>query len=168
MSPSVQTIALFRDIVGRKVFKKHIFETSFKEAKYCDDLDEEKDKYIRIPNSITAIGKDAFYHCESLKKIVIPNHGLASPYSVTSIGDCAFANCESLEEIIIPNSVTSIGDSAFWGCVSLKEIIIPNSVKSIGECAFYYCKSLKEIVIPKSVTSIGKNAFSKKTNVIYE
>ena len=84
MTPSIETIALFREVAGRKPFKKYVFEPSFKEAKYCDDLDEEKDKYIRIPNSITAIGKDAFYHCESLKEIVIPK-------SVTSIGENAFS-----------------------------------------------------------------------------
>jgi len=145
MTPSIETIALFREVAGRKPFKKYVFEPSFKEAKYCDDLDEEKDKYIRIPNSITAIGKDAFYHCESLKKIVIPNHGLASPYSVTSIGYCAFSNCTSLKEIIIPKGVTNIGNYAF-----------------------YDCKNLKEIVIPSSVTHIGTNVFPKWTKVIYE
>ena len=48
-------------------------------------------------------------------------------YSVTSIGDGAFFWCESLTSIQIPNSVTSIGACAFCGCTSLTSIEIPNS-----------------------------------------
>ena len=36
---------------------------------------------------------------------------------VTSIGDRAFYNCEYLTSITIPNSVTSIGSSAFYECI---------------------------------------------------
>ena len=38
-------------------------------------------------------------------------------YSVTSIGNSAFYNCNSLTSVTIPNSVTSIGNSAFYGCI---------------------------------------------------
>ena len=45
------------------------------------------------------------------------------------IGDWAFYGCESLKSINIPNSVTSIGDSAFEWCDSLKSIYIPKGTK---------------------------------------
>ena len=51
--------------------------------------------------SVTSIGKNAFYYCEALTSITIPN-------SVTSIGDWAFRECSSLTSVTIPNSVTSI------------------------------------------------------------
>ena len=51
---------------------------------------------------------------------VIPSDG-----SVTSIGDYAFYNCNGLTSITIPDSVTSIGSSAFSGCNSLTSITIP-------------------------------------------
>ena len=44
--------------------------------------------------------------CTSLTSVTIPN-------SVTSIGRCAFYGCTSLTSITIPDSVTSIGDEAF-------------------------------------------------------
>ena len=113
---------------------------------------------IEIPSSIdgqkiTSIGDYAFYECDSLKSIVIPN-------SVTSIGNYAFALCTSLTSIEIPNSVTSIGDRAFSCCYSLTSIVIPNSVTSIGDWAFSSCRSLTSIEIPNSVTSIGDGAFA--------
>ena len=48
----------------------------------------------------------------------------------------AFYGCESLTSVTIPNSVTSIGGGAFRGCTSLKSVTIPNSVTSIGFWAF--------------------------------
>ena len=47
----------------------------------------------------------------------------------------AFYYCESLETIEIPNSVEEIGKEAFEGCSALKSIKIPKSVKKIGENA---------------------------------
>ena len=106
-----------------------------------------------IPNSVTSIGDNAFWHRAKLTEIIIPN-------SVASIGEGAFARCVELTEIIIPDSVTSIGGSAFWECTALASLTIPNSVKSIGEWAFSGCTGLTEIVIPDSVTSIGELTFA--------
>lgn len=99
----------------------------------CDDL-----KSIILPNSVTTIGRYAFAGCRSLTNITIPN-------SVTWIGGYAFAGCTSLTDITIPNSVTTIGSSAFYNCISLTDITIPNSVTTIEDSAFYYCSRLKEI-----------------------
>ena len=62
-----------------------------------------------------------------------------SIYSVTSIGDKAFYECNSLTSVTIPNSVTSIGNMAFYECSGLTSITIPNSVTSIGDYAFCGC-----------------------------
>ena len=58
---------------------------------------------------------------------------------VKVIGDRAFFSCEYLKDVNIPNSVTSIGDASFMACDSLNSIDIPNSVTSIGSNAFAYC-----------------------------
>ena len=105
-----------------------------------------------IPNSVTSIGNDAFYHCYRLTSVTIPN-------SVTSIGDWAFYYCASLTSVTIPDSVTSIGYASFGNCDSLTSVTIPNSVTSIGNDAFRHCDSLTRVTIPNSVTSIGNYAF---------
>ena len=107
---------------------------------------------ITIPNSVTSIGDGAFKMCKSLQSVTIPN-------SVTSIGKEAFSSCDSLQSITIPNSVKSIGNRAFYLCESLQSVTIPNSVTSIGDAAFWGCKYLQSITIPNSVRNIGNHAF---------
>ena len=85
---------------------------------------------------------------------VIPDDG-----SVTSIEAKAFYYCEFLMNVTIPDGVTSIGDGTFWGCTHLTSIIIPDSVTSIGEDAFRFCLHLTSVTIPDSVTSIPESAF---------
>jgi len=77
------------------------------------------------------------------------------PNSVTSIGTNAFYGCESLTNVIIGTNVTSIGNDAFVWCSGLTSVTIPDSVTKIGDYAFYDCSSLTNVTIGKGVTSIG-------------
>ena len=54
------------------------------------------------------------------------------PDTVKAIGEDAFYGCTGLTSVTIPNSVTSIGNSAFYGCTGLTSVTIPNSVTWIG------------------------------------
>ena len=134
-----------------------------------------------IPDSVTSIGRYAFYGCTSLTSVTIPGSvtsigvyafdscasliSVTIPDGVTSIGDSAFDYCTSLTSVTIPGSVTSIGDSVFYHCTSLASVTIPDSVTSIGRYAFAYCKSLTSVAIPDGVTSIGEKAFSQCTSL---
>lgn len=91
--------------------------------------------------SVVGIGQFAFYECEGLVSVKIPN-------SVTSIGEGAFAYCSSLNSISIPNSVKNIDNGAFYEC-SIKSIVIPNSVTSIGYDVFSNCNKLESISVDK-------------------
>jgi hypothetical protein len=112
---------------------------------------------ITVPSTlggcpVTSIGDYAFYGCNSLTSVSIPN-------SVTSIGGWAFDVCYSLTGVTIPDSVTSIGSSAFGNCWSLTSVTIPDGVTNIGDYAFYCCRSLASLEIPHSVTNIGDSVF---------
>ena len=114
---------------------------------------------ITFKKDITTIGKRAFYECDNLLEIFIPN-------SVEEIGESAFGYCASLVNITIPDGVTAIGRYAFLQCDNLTEIIIPKSVYNIEEGVFSYCDKLKEIIIPKNVTSIKRATFSDCPNLV--
>lgn len=104
--------------------------------------------------NVTVIGDYAFYGCNSLTSITIPD-------GVTSIGEGAFYNCASLSSIAIPDSVTAIEYSAFSYCISLTSIAFGDGseLSSIGERAFYDCHSLTSIAIPDGVTSMASEVF---------
>lgn len=99
--------------------------------------------------SVTSIGWGAFYLCNELTSVTIPN-------SVLIIDNSAFSSCSGLTSITIPNSVTSIGSFAFYGC-SITSVTIPNSVISIGNNAFSGCDNLILLcsIPPKAQGAIG-------------
>ncbi len=94
-----------------------------------------------IPNTVTAIGANAFKGITGMSSIEIPD-------SVVSIGDNAFAFCFDLTgDLVIPNSVTHIGESAFFQCEGLDgKLVIGESVSSIGDWAFRKCSHISEAV----------------------
>lgn len=119
----------------------------------CDSL-----KTVIIPNTVKAIGRSAFDYCLSLTSVIIPD-------SVKSIDRRAFSDCNSLTSIVIPDSVISIGDSVFENCISLTNVMIGNGVTSIGECVFSDCYCLTSITIGNGVTNIGTRMFECCSNL---
>lgn len=90
---------------------------------------------VQIPESVMAIGKEAFCHCHRLESITIPE-------GVHMIGDYAFANCYKLATIHLPESLNVIGDDIFYNCNRLSGIYIPKGFKSIYEALLPDYKSI--------------------------
>jgi len=95
----------------------------------------------KVPDSVVAIEKAAFSHCEQLETIVLPP-------SIQSLGENVFIGCKKLKSVVFTSSITQIGDWCFSECESLEIIDIPLTTEHIGQKTFYNCKSLKKIVIP--------------------
>ena len=76
---------------------------------------------IKLPDSITYIGKYAFGKCEGLTRINIP-------IGVTYIGDHAFSRCTSLTNVILPSSVSYVGSYAFYGWTSSQIVYLKDGI----------------------------------------
>ena len=142
--------------------------------------------YNEIEYSVISVEPCAFYDCQSLMSIKLPE-------GLTDIGYGAFAGCIGLTNITIPKTVNEIGIMPFAGCYNLESItvasgnkyydsrgncnaiirksdnmliqgcettVIPNNVTGIGQYAFYGCQWLKSIHIPNSIKTIGYFAFN--------
>lgn len=113
-------------------------------------------KEVTITSGI-GIGGYAFYNCNNIENITIPN-------SVMSIGRFAFSKCSNLISITIPDSVRNIESSAFEGCTILRSITLPFvgakskqtsnthfgyifGAKDYKNNRFYVPKSLREVII---------------------
>lgn len=129
---------------------------------------------IELPADLHFIGGKAFYSCDKLRKINLPN-------KVKTIEEWCFCDCYELKEVLLPDnlnciesnafsgtgitkidipvSTKKIGQNAFKRCEKLTQVLLHEGLTTIEDFAFEDCKLLHSITIPQSVTSIGKQLF---------
>lgn len=147
-------------IDGRKVTV--LGNSTFQYCTQASDIES-----VTLPDSLTTIEKNAFYNCEKLKSVTIPQN-------VSSIGLAAFVEGlseSSLTEIKVDpeNPYFSEKDGVVFSKDGTKLIVfpsgrsgdyqIPDGTVSVGDYAFYYCVNVSSITIPGSVRSLGEGAF---------
>lgn len=108
-----------------------------------------------IPDGVTAIKREAFTYCSSIKSVSIPD-------SVMSIGDEAFGNLSLVKELVIPDSLISIGRYAFAYWSSLAKVTLGSGVANIVSDAFYSCCNLVEVYNRSELNVVaGSDKFGK-------
>ena len=135
---------------------------------------------VVVEEGVERIGSYAFYHCEMLRTIHLPDTLKAAgsyafgftkvvdmdlPDSLTSIGASLFFGCHSLESVKLPAGIKLIPADMFCGCDVLRDIVLPETVQRIDTYAFCYCSSLREINLPAAVFDIGSKAFGECTGL---
>jgi hypothetical protein len=113
-----------------------------------------------IPETVTAIGDDAFLGCDIIGEINIPD-------GVTSIGDDAFYACHDITRINLSenNKLASIGEEAFAHCYRLREIPQLYSIVTIGRQAFEACYDMPGVIFGSQLKEIGRAAFNACVNL---
>lgn len=144
-------------------------------------------KRVRFPSCLRTINTHAFFGCQHLDSIFLPQ-------DVSYVADGAFSNCPSLTSItvhkrnpylytlddvlfaregpillvypaskqggyVVPDGVRHIYNGAFQRCEGLKEISFPSSLKTISPSAFDGCSSLRRVEIPDGVVDIQNSSF---------
>lgn len=110
---------------------------------------------FEVLSGVETIGKKAFYRCENLTKIVLPD-------GLNSIGESAFAECDALTSVEIGTDLSEIASHAFADCGNLKSVTIAPTETGIalGEYAFSDCKNLIRLEQENYFVSLGDSAFS--------
>ena len=93
---------------------------------------------VKLPDSVTEIGTQAFYGCSSLKNVNLPDAtwtewGGERTRGVRYIGSEAFLGCSSLTSVTIPGSVYDLGYDVFARCPAIKDLTLP-----INRLDFYW------------------------------
>ncbi|MGN1228456.1 MAG: leucine-rich repeat domain-containing protein, partial [Prevotella sp.] len=133
---------------------------------WCPNL-----RSIDIPEGVTSIPNNCFFHCPSLTHVGLPS-------SIKHLKSNSFAYTPQLEEISLPEGLENIDDKAFYNS-GLKKVAVPSSCKEycfnyldslqqvelaegaidIPADAFKFCFALESARLPNSLKTIGDNAF---------
>ncbi|MBO5983110.1 MAG: leucine-rich repeat domain-containing protein [Clostridia bacterium] len=141
---------------------------------------------------ITKLADEAFFDCETITSIVIPD-------SYTTIGREVLSYCLSLKSVYIGKNVTYIGEYSFTSPVESIEVHpenltyksidgnlytkdgavllryafgspaltfrVPDGVTTIGDEACIFSMNMVRVIIPESVTTLGYGAFGESYNL---
>ena len=141
---------------------------------------------VKIPSSVTSVGRECFALCSSLKTVEIGDN--TSQEAATVLGQRAFYHSDNIDSIFLGNNVAELGKEAFGYIKRVRNVVIPNSVKTMGTHVFCSCEnlesvqlsenlkriewasfgscySLKSIVIPDGVEYLGESAFGYCTSL---
>ena len=139
---------------------------------------------IHIPKGVTTIGYAAFYHCDNLREISIPDTVTwiePSAFSHTAwinswanntnaddfliVGDGLLIAYKGNQQYVeIPDNVETIAPACFMGHTEILGVNIPDSVTIIGEEAFKDCTSLQVVQGAANIVKIQDRAF-QNTNL---
>ena len=148
---------------------------------------QNKNTLIRVvlPNSITKLGERVFRDCYNLLSVG------CIPDNVTHIGDQAFWGCNELQTMNIPQKLEYLGSGAFIDCFKLQwnslplpntlreigsyvfmrqgggqvpkfnkcSLTLPDNLEKLGEGSFRGCEFVGNLIIPNKITEIPDDCF---------
>ena len=126
----------------------------------CTDFTFEGSKsitHIAIGKGLESIPKSAFYRCERLEWVKLPE-------SIKTIEESAFDGCTALKQIELPEGLLAIGFNAFARS-GLSEIKFPESLLELGSMAFRDCRYLHHVTLSHGIKKFKGDAFRFDPNL---
>lgn len=133
---------------------------------------------VVIPKGVTSIGYGAFYHCDRLGQVQLPDTithiapkafdhtGWVNQFFEQEIGDYLVAGDGILlaykgkeAQVRIPEGIRQIGPEVFQGHTEITSLTLPDSLEIIGEAAFADCDNLRQVSGMSRVRIIRDRAF---------
>lgn len=133
---------------------------------------------VIIPESVSSIGYGAFYHCDRLDRVQLPNTvihiapkafdntGWVKQFYEQGTGDFLVAGDGILiaykgnsAQVQIPEGIRQIGPEVFQGHTEIMSVSLPDSLEIIGEGAFENCSGLAQLSGMNQVRIIRDRAF---------
>ena len=132
-------------------------------------INKKEESYI-IDSRCRIIGKHAFYLCDNLKELTLPE-------SLIKLENNPFSGCTKLN-IINKSNYYHIEDKVIYdkdyssviGClnsIDTDKLLLKN-VKRICRNSFWNCKGIRKIVLPETLLDIGYNPFVSCSNIEFE
>ncbi|MDR2044994.1 MAG: leucine-rich repeat domain-containing protein [Clostridium sp.] len=134
-------------------------------------------RQITLPSGVQTIGYGAFYHCDDLETVNLPE-------SVRSVEPKAFANTlwvkrflESADsdflisggvlvayrgresDVVLPEGIRVIAAEVFAGHEEITSVTLPDSLRVVGEGAFWDCGNLRRILGGTQLEQVKDRAF---------
>ncbi len=129
---------------------------------------------VTIPEGVTRIEYGAFYHCDNLKDVTLPNSIVEiEPYAFDKTaftenstepflvaGDGILIAYHGSDSVVnIPAGVKQIGPGVFKDHAGITAVNLPSTVQVIGEEAFMNCRNLKTVNGGENIVKVKDRAF---------
>lgn len=142
--------------------KSIVLHEAVSEIKYWAFYECEQMMSITIPESVRSVGMSAFENCRALERVNYLGDleqwcAIQFTYSANPLkwGHNLYINNEQVVDLIIPESVSAIGYGQFEGWYG-NSIVLHSNVTHIEYGAFESCRITNSILIPDSVQYIDK------------
>ncbi|MCM1058171.1 MAG: leucine-rich repeat domain-containing protein [Firmicutes bacterium] len=139
-------------------------------------------KKIEIPAGVTNIGYGAFYHCDGLESVSLPDSVMnvePKAFDFTAMldnfkndgtaflvnGGVLLAYNGSDSQVFVPGGIRVIAAEVFAGHEEIESVRLPDSVLVVGEAAFENCTGLRQVNLGAGVEQIKDRAFAGCTSL---
>lgn len=133
---------------------------------------------VQLPVGVKTIGYGAFYHCDNLVEVELPetietvepnafshtawvkNFLAAGDADYLISGGVLVAYRGQQSTVNVPDGVRVIAAEAFANHTEIKELVLPKSLIIVGEAAFENCSNLSTVVLGEQLKQIKDRAFA--------